>query len=143
MRRMLLPAAVLSILVAGCASAAPAASNADTPLPLQVTRVAADPTAEAYYHYAVAQMHAQAARFEQAVAELREAIRRDPRSAVLWGQLAQWLARLDQGEEALAAARKAVEFAPDPRRPASRSPNSYAPRSGSRRRRRSSSGSSR
>src|SRR2546429_3760303 len=44
---------------------------------------------------------------------MEQAIKRDPESAFLWREMAQWLARTDQTEPALAAARKAVQLAPE------------------------------
>jgi tetratricopeptide (TPR) repeat protein len=44
---------------------------------------------------------------------MRTAIKRDPNSAALWTQLAQLLMRADNLDEAVIAARKAVELAPD------------------------------
>ena len=48
---------------------------------------------EAYDHYVIAQMEARAGRMPQAIAQLREAIKLDPDTAVLWIQLSQWLIR--------------------------------------------------
>src|SRR5439155_1143299 len=56
---------------------------------------------------------ADAGRFTEAIPALREALKRDPNSAYLWTTLAQWLVRTDAADEALAAARRAVELAPD------------------------------
>src|SRR3989454_586481 len=50
---------------------------------------------------------------ETAVAVMEQAIKRDPDSAFLWREMAQWLARVEQPEQALVAARKAVQLAPD------------------------------
>ena len=75
--------------------------------------VAADRLGESYYHFSVAQMHARAGRMPEAIAEVRLAIQRDPKTAVLWTQLAQWLARTNQPTEAVAAAQKAVELEPE------------------------------
>ena len=74
---------------------------------------AADPRADAYYSYSVAQMYVQAGRFKDAVPFMKSAIKRDPNSAALWTQLAQLLTRADSTDEAVSAARKAVELAPD------------------------------
>src|SRR5262249_11720061 len=71
------------------------------------------PVAQAYYHYTVAQYFAQSGQFKDAVAALEEAIKLDPRSPFLWREQAQWLARIDNPEGAVAAARRAVELAPD------------------------------
>ena len=75
--------------------------------------MAADRLGESYYHFSVAQMHARAGRMPEAIAQLREAIKRDPKTAALWTQLAQWLARTNQPAEAITAAQKAVELEPD------------------------------
>ena len=72
-----------------------------------------DPQAEAYYDYAAAQMLVHAGRFREAVPLLQDALKRDPDSAFLWMQLAQWLVRADQPADALVAARKAVQLAPE------------------------------
>src|SRR6266850_1788589 len=74
---------------------------------------AADPRADAYYAYTIAQMYVQAGRFKDAVPPMRSALKRDPNSAALWTQLAQLLVRADNIDEAVSAARRAVELAPD------------------------------
>src|SRR5688572_27268598 len=88
---------------AGCATApSPAASNAESPGPIPpAARRIDNPIADAWAHYLMAQTHAQAGRFKEAVGELRESLRSDSRSPSLWMQLAQWLARLDEPAEAL------------------------------------------
>jgi Flp pilus assembly protein TadD len=104
-----LDALVLVLALTGCATAISPAANAEpsAPIPGAARRIDS-PTADAYAHYLMAQMHAQAGRFREAVAELRETLRADPRTPALWMQLAQWLSRIDEPDEALAAARKAV-----------------------------------
>ena len=109
--------ALLGILIAlagtGCAPAVVTTDGAPE-APRRMRTVVPDETAVAYYHYAVAQMHAQNGRFKEAVTELQAALKDDPNSAFLWMQLAQWLTRADAPPaEAVAAARKAVELAPD------------------------------
>src|SRR5262249_47024035 len=71
------------------------------------------PVAQAYYHYSVAQYFAQSGQFKDAVAAMEEALKLDPRSAFLWREQAQWLARIDNPDQAVTAARRAVELAPD------------------------------
>src|SRR5437763_561486 len=64
---------------------------------------ARDMAAEAYAHYTVAQLAAQGGRFKDALPPMEEALKRDPNSAFLWGQLAQWLVRTEQPAVALTA----------------------------------------
>src|SRR5262249_7469598 len=71
-----------------------------------------DAAAEADYHYSTAQYQAQAGRLKEAVDAMQAALKRDPDSPVLWRELAQWLARADNPDQALTAARRAVELAP-------------------------------
>src|SRR4029450_11733866 len=80
---------------------------------IPIRAAAADPRADAYYSYAMAQMYVQAGRFKDAVPFMKTAIKRDPNSAALWTQLAQMLMRADNLDEAVGAARRAVELAPD------------------------------
>ena len=86
----------LASLAAGCASTTDSCGSGlrERPTRRGVGR-AAEPAAEAYYYYSVAQYHAQGGRFKEAVAAMEEALKRDPRSAFLWRELAQWLARAD------------------------------------------------
>src|SRR5688572_20423539 len=111
---------LLAGAVAGCATASPTAARldgaADT-TPRRATARERDVAAEAYYHYSVAQLMAQGGRFKDAVPPMEEALRRDPNSSYLWSQFAQWLVRAEQPTEALAAARKAVQLAPDDPQP--------------------------
>ena len=84
------PLAALGLLLAGTL----AAGCAGTATSGSVTHRAAgepsrtgpsqDAAAEAYYHYTVAQYHAQGGRFKDAVAAMEEALKRDPRAPFLW-----------------------------------------------------------
>src|SRR5262249_33823746 len=109
--------ALLGVLAAVTSTAcAPAVVTIDgaPEAPRRVRAVAPDETATAYYRYSVAQMLAQGGRFKEAVTELQTALKDDPSSAFLWTQLAQWLVRADASPaEAIGAARKAVELAPN------------------------------
>ena len=96
--RLLLLAGVL----AGCATGAAGPKTDAEEAPRRSTRDRSM-AAEAYYQYSVAQLQAQAGRFKEAIAPMQEAIKRDPDSAYLWSQLAQWLVRAEQPNEALAA----------------------------------------
>src|SRR5580765_8442135 len=109
---------LLAGAVAGCATTpAGARLGDDGGAPRRTASRERDMTAEAYYHYTVAQMAAQSGRFKDALPPMEEAIRRDPNSSYLWAQLAQWLVRAEQPAEALNAARKAVQLAPDEAQP--------------------------
>src|SRR5260370_959685 len=68
---------------------------------------------EAYDHYVIAQMEARAGRLPQAIGQLREAIKTDPDSGVLWIQLSQWLVRLNDVTGAFTPAQKAIALEPD------------------------------
>ncbi|HZW73305.1 MAG TPA: tetratricopeptide repeat protein, partial [Caldimonas sp.] len=105
---------LLPSLLAGCATLSRSAGGDDGDSPrLRLLSTSRDPRAEAYYDFAAAQLQVQAGRFKEAIPLLQEAIKRDPNSAFLWTQLAQWLIRADQPAEALSAAQKAVQLAPD------------------------------
>src|SRR6266850_1255857 len=105
---------LLAGAVAGCATTPDAARlQADGETPRRVGPRERDMTAEAYYHYTVAQLAAQGGRFKDTLAPMEQALQRDPNSSFLWAQLAQWLVRAEQPAEALTAARKAVQLAPD------------------------------
>ena len=105
---------LLPLLLTGCAALSRSAGSDDGDAPrLRLLAAARDPRAEAYYDFAAAQLHVQAGRFKEAIPLLQEALKRDPNSAFLWTQLAQWMVRADQPAEALAAAQKAVQLAPD------------------------------
>ncbi|HXG04948.1 MAG TPA: DciA family protein, partial [Candidatus Binatia bacterium] len=79
-----------AVLALGCAGHRTVTATAvEGPRPA-ARPTAPSQTAEAYYHYSVAQLHAQAGRFREAVAAIEEAIKRDPDSAFLWRELAQW-----------------------------------------------------
>src|SRR6266446_1792277 len=106
-----LPAIVVVTALAGCAAAGGPTLAGDEEIPRR--SAAADPRADAYYAYSVAQMHVQAGRFKEAVPLMRNALKRDPNSATLWTQFAQLLVRADNLDEAVSAARRAVELAPD------------------------------
>jgi tetratricopeptide (TPR) repeat protein len=109
----LLAVLTLAGALPACATMGQLATQFERATPRQAAAQPLTPAAEAYYHYSIAQLHAQAGRFKEAVAAIQEAIRRDERSAFLWRELAHWLARIEEPEQALAAARKAVEIAPD------------------------------
>jgi len=81
-----LPAIVVVTALAGCAAAGGPTLAGDEPIPRR--SAAADPRADAYYAYSVAQMHVQAGRFKEAVPLMRSALKRDPNSAALWTQFA-------------------------------------------------------
>ncbi len=66
----------------------------------------------AYYHFAVAQLEAQQGQIQDAIKELREAIKQDPGTGFLWVQLSQWLARTGDVPAALEAAQKAITLDP-------------------------------
>ena len=70
----------------------------------------ADPIA--YLHLVRAHYYAEAAEWPQAVAELRRAIDRDPKSAPLWHLLARWLERQGAHAEAITAAKEAIALDP-------------------------------
>jgi len=102
---------LVATVLAGCAVAGGPTVSGDDQAPRR--SAAADPQADAYYAYSVAQMHIQAGRFKDAVPLMRAALKRDPNSAALWTQYAQLLVRVDNVDEAVSAARRAVELAPD------------------------------
>src|SRR5438105_9044053 len=102
---------VMATALMGCASMGGPTVASDDEIPIRAA--AADPRADAYYSYSMAQMYVQAGRFKDAVPFMRTAIKRDPNSAALWTQLAQLLMRADSLDEAVGAARRAVELAPD------------------------------
>ena len=103
---------LLAGAVAGCATTpSTAGPGAAGGVPRRITHEP-DATADAYYQFTVAQMFVQNGRFKDAIPPMEEALRRDPNSAFLWAQLAQWLVRADQPAEALTAARRAVQLAP-------------------------------
>src|SRR5215831_2501566 len=102
---------IVAMALVGCASAMQPTISSDDEIPRRI--VAADPRSDAYYSYTVAQMNVQAGRFKDAVPYMKAAIKKDPNSAALWTQLAQLLMRADNVDEAVTAARRAVELAPD------------------------------
>lgn len=104
---------LLVLATTACASISRTATIDADGAPRRLTVMARDPQADAYYDFAAAQMLVHAGRFREAVPLLQDALKRDPNSAFLWTQLAQWLVRADQPVEALAAARKAVQLAPN------------------------------
>src|SRR5258705_13918487 len=106
------PLLLLPLALAGCAALSRNAATDDGDTPRARRALARDPRAEAYYDYAAAQLLVQAGRFKDAIPLLQEAIKRDPNSAFLWTQLAQWLVRADQPAEALTAARRAGQISP-------------------------------
>src|SRR2546427_240071 len=74
-----LPVIMVVTGLTGCAAAGGPTLAGDEQVPRRAA--AADPRADAYYTYSVAQMHIQAGRFKEAVPLLRSAIQRDPNSA--------------------------------------------------------------
>src|SRR5215472_4866644 len=106
-----LTVSIVAMALVGCASAMQPTISSDDEIPRRI--VAADPRSDAYYSYTVAQMNVQAGRFKDAVPYMKAAIKKDPNSAALWTQLAQLLMRADNVDEAVTAARRAVELAPD------------------------------
>src|SRR5262249_27102970 len=106
-----LSAFLVATVLTGCAVAGGPTVSGDDQAPRR--SAAADPQADAYYAYSVAQMHIQAGRFKDAVPLMRAALKRDPNSAALWTQYAQLLVRVDNVDEAGSAARRAVQPAPD------------------------------
>src|SRR5438309_3033614 len=103
---------LLPLALTGCAALS-RATGADDDTPRVRVALARDPRAEAYYDFTASQLLVQAGRFKDAIPLLQEAIKRDPNSAFLWTQLAQWLIRADQSAEALTAAQRAVQLAPE------------------------------
>src|SRR4029453_2254661 len=102
---------LLAGALAGCATAGAGSGSDGTEPPRRSSRDR-EMSAEAYYQYSVAQMQAQNGHFKDAIAPMQEAIRRDPDSAYLWSQLAQWLVRADQPTEGLGRARKGGQLWP-------------------------------
>src|SRR5574337_1892221 len=101
--------------LAGCASMAPGSSaESDVTVAPPLRRaLLADPRAEAYQRFVVAELKARAGQYQDAIAELREAIKFDPATAALWIQLSQWLARTNDVPQAQEAAQKAIALEPD------------------------------
>ena len=73
---------------------APEPGRAEVPTPAAVVKrpSSGGRTASAYWHFSKAQMEAREGRLQDAVSELRLAIKDDPNTAALWVQLSQWLA---------------------------------------------------
>ena len=69
---------LLAGAVAGCATTSSTAKLADGETPRRSAPRERDMTAEAYYHYTVAQLAAQSGRFKDALAPMEEALQRDP-----------------------------------------------------------------
>ena len=107
-----LAAAGLLLVLGGCATSAPAPApepgRAEVPSPAAVVKrpSAGGRTASAYWHFSKAQMEAREGRLQDAVSELRLAIKDDPNTAALWVQLSQWLARTEDVTGAIEAAQK-------------------------------------
>ena len=92
---------LLPLAVAGCAALSRTAGDDGSDSPrLRLVSASRDPRAEAYYDFAAAQLHVQAGRFKEAIPLLQDAIKRDPNSAFLWTQLAQWMVRADHARGA-------------------------------------------
>src|SRR5262249_46804605 len=70
-----------------------------------------DRGSQAYYHFSVAQMEARQGRIEDAITELRAAIKDDPNTGFLWVQLSQWILRTGNMAGALEAAAQDAERA--------------------------------
>ena len=103
--------------IAGCATTQTSEAE-PTPVPKTITivppgRRAVGAQGEAYDHYVIAQMEARAGRMPQAIAQLREAIKFDPNTALLWIQLSQWLIRVNDTPGAFTAAQKAIALEPN------------------------------
>src|SRR2546430_9846022 len=107
---------LLPLALTGCAALS-RTTGADDDTPRVRVALARDPRAEAYYDFTASQLLVQAGRFKDAIPLLRDAIKRDPSSAFLWTQLAQWLGRVGQPAEALPAAPRALAPAPQGVRP--------------------------
>ena len=69
-----------------------------------------DRASQAYYHFSIAQMEARQGRTEDAIAELRAAIKDDPSTGFLWVQLSQWLLRTGDMPGALEAAQRLLSI---------------------------------
>ncbi|HEV3345994.1 MAG TPA: DciA family protein, partial [Methylomirabilota bacterium] len=99
--------AILAGALAGCASTGTIADSDASSSTVEATPLVRRPIGaqgEAYDHYVIAQMEARAGRLPQAIAQLREAIKTDPDSAVLWIQLSQWQVRMNDVTGAFTAA---------------------------------------
>src|SRR5258706_2697291 len=102
--------------LAGCATAQTSEGEPVGPKSITIVppgRRAVGVQGEAYDHYVIAQMEARAGRLPQAIGQLREAIKFDPNTAVLWIQLSQWLIRINDTAGAFTAAQKAIALEPD------------------------------
>jgi len=109
-----LVAAGLLLVLGGCATSAPAPptepGRAEDPIPAAVVKrpSAGGRMGNAYWHFSKAQMEAREGRLQDAVSEVRLAIKDDPNTAALWVQLSQWLARTEDVTGAIEAAQKAI-----------------------------------
>ena len=109
-----LAAAGLLLVLGGCATSAPAPAaepgRAEVPIPAAVVKrpSSGGRTASAYWHFSKAQMEAREGRLQDAVSELRLAIKDDPNTAALWVQLSQWLGRTEDVTGAIEAAQKGI-----------------------------------
>jgi len=100
------------LVLGGCATSAPAPEpgRVEDPIPAAVVKrpSAGGRTASAYWHFSKAQMEAREGRLQDAVSELRLAIKDDPNTAALWVQLSQWLGRTEDVTGAIEAAQKGI-----------------------------------
>ena len=112
LRMPVLGAAGLLAALTGCATTtpptAPARAEVQTPAPAVRRPSIGGRTANAYWHFSVAQIEAREGRLQDAIGSLRQAIKDDPNTAALWVQLSQWLLRTDDVTGAVEAAQKAI-----------------------------------
>src|SRR5262245_30305007 len=83
----------VGLALGGCTTAAPPGPGLGAeprPDPPPVSRTTyRSRFAKAYYNFTVAQLEAQQGRMKEAVKEMREALREDPRTAMLWAQMTE------------------------------------------------------
>src|SRR5262249_12304530 len=106
---------LVTLLFLGCAAGPNSGGIApESGTAAERSRAAMDRPADpvAYLHPVRAHYHAEPAEWPQAVAELRLAIDRDPKSATLWHQLARWLERQGAHAEAVTAAKETIALDP-------------------------------
>ena len=102
----------LEATIGGCATSAPAPEpgGAEVPIPAAAVKrpSAGGRMGNAYWHFSKAQMEAREGRLQDAISELRLAIKDDPNTAALWVKLSQWLARTEDETGAIEAAQKGI-----------------------------------